>query len=480
MSPTVIRSVRPLSRRRLLQSAGQTAFFALCGGLAPRVAGASAERRLVARDGRARLTGDDYPDTAVWCYDGQVPGPLLRARQGDRLRVVAENRLEVETTIHWHGLRVPNAMDGVPDLTQAPIAPGESFVYDFDLHDAGSYWYHPHLGSPEQVDRGLYGAIIVDEKEPPPVDRDVLWVLDDWRLTEDAQISDDFGNWHDLSHAGRLGNSMTVNGRPPQDLALRAGERIRLRLVNCANARSVALAFEGHEPWVVALDGQPVAPHPPEGGRIVLAPAQRADVILDAEGKPGQSSRIVDSYYPQDVFHLANLVYADIPPLRESPLDATKALPPNPLAEPDLTAAERLSVEFGGGMMDPKLRRGEVTVEAVRARFNEGGIWTVNGMPHLAHGQAPLFRLTRGRSYVLALTNDTVWDHPIHLHGHSFRVLSRNGVARPQREWRDTVLLQPGDSAELAFVADNPGDWMFHCHILEHQASGMMATISVA
>ena len=139
--------------------------------------------------------------------------------------ITVENRLAEETTVHWHGLRVPNAMDGVPHLTQRPIAPGETFVYEFDVPDAGTYWYHPHQRSFEQVGRGLYGPLIVEEREPIQVDRDVTWVLDDWRLLPDAQISDDFGNFMDASHNGRVGNTVTVNGRIPETFAVRAGER---------------------------------------------------------------------------------------------------------------------------------------------------------------------------------------------------------------------------------------------------------------
>ncbi|MGH8064629.1 MAG: multicopper oxidase domain-containing protein, partial [Candidatus Entotheonellia bacterium] len=209
-------------------------------------ASAAREFRLLAAAGRTRLVGAEYPETAVWAYNGSVPGPEIRLRQGQRLRVVVENGLGEETTVHWHGLRVPNAMDGVPHLTQKPIAPGESFIYEFDVPDAGTYWYHPHQRSSEQVGRGLYGPLIVEEQAPIHVDRDVVWVLDDWRLLRDASISDDFENFHDISHNGRVGNTVTVNGRIPEVFAVRSGERIRLRLINAANARIFGLEFAGH------------------------------------------------------------------------------------------------------------------------------------------------------------------------------------------------------------------------------------------
>src|SRR6185503_17821750 len=152
----------------------------------------SQQRVLRLAAARQSLVGSANPDTAVWTYNGSVPGPELRFRQGERLRIGVENALAVDTTVHWHGVRVPNEMDGVPQLTQPPIgANGGRFTYEFELRDAGTYWYHPHLGSAEQVARGLYGPLIVDEAEPPAVDRDVVWVLSDWRLDRAARIVED-------------------------------------------------------------------------------------------------------------------------------------------------------------------------------------------------------------------------------------------------------------------------------------------------
>jgi FtsP/CotA-like multicopper oxidase with cupredoxin domain len=276
-----------LSRRTFLAASGAAGALAV---LRPwhAEAGPIAEFRLVARLWRTHLVGGSYPETAVWVYNDKVPGPEIRVKQGERLRIVVENRLAEDTTVHWHGLRVPNSMDGVPHLTQRPIAPGETFVYEFDVPDAGTYWYHPHERSFEQVGRGLYGPLIVEEREPLQVDRDITWVLDDWRLLPDAQISADFGNFMDSSHNGRVGNTVTVNGRIPETFAVRAGERVRLRLINAANARIFALEFQDHRPMVIALDGQPAPPHEPAGGRVVLGPAMRADLVFDMTGRPGE------------------------------------------------------------------------------------------------------------------------------------------------------------------------------------------------
>jgi FtsP/CotA-like multicopper oxidase with cupredoxin domain len=424
---------------------------------------AQAPTRLRLASARQRLVGAQNPDTAVWAYNGTVPGPELRFKQGDRLRIEVENALGVSTTVHWHGLRLPNAMDGVPDVTQPPIpANGGKFVYEFDLPDAGTFWYHPHLGSPEQVARGLYGALIVEERNPPPVDRDLAWVLSDWRLDREARLVENFVNPMDASHAGRIGNTVTVNGAIRETFSVRAGERIRLRLINASNARIYGLRFEGHDPQIVALDGHPVAPH--WDGRVVLGPGMRADLILDCAAAPGSSHRVIDEFYRQRAYELLKVQYSDAQPIRAA-FAPMPSLPGNPLAMPAMEKAERHRIVFGGGMM------GALPSQ----RDHRGLFWTVNGKPmgeHAAHHE-PLLELKRGRSYAIELVNQTSWHHPIHLHGHVFRVLGKN-------HWADSVLLDPDSRAEIAFVADNPGDWMLHCHVLEHQATGMMALVRVA
>jgi FtsP/CotA-like multicopper oxidase with cupredoxin domain len=448
------------------------------------------EHKLVAAVALAPIVGASAPQTDVWAYQGIVPGPEIHVKQGERLRVVVENRLPQETTVHWHGLRVPNAMDGVPHLTQAPIAPGQSFVYEFDCLDAGTFWYHPHARSFEQVERGLAGALIVEEDAPIKVDRDVVWVLDDWRLTPDARISEDFGSMMDASHAGRLGNTVTINGRVPERFAVRAGERIRLRLINSANARIFGLQFEGHKPLVVALDGQPVDPHAPAEGRVILGPAQRVDLVLDCAGAPGETFSIFDRFYQRQQYRLIDLTYETGAPLREQPLAAPARLPANPIADPELKNAVWHTIEFGGGMMDPKMMRGMGQGDSgrmgmmsdLRERMHKGMFWSINGVfaPGGDHAHAPFLTLDRGKSYVFDMLNDTAWWHPMHLHGHVFRLLSRDGRSTVRQDWLDTVLMAPGERAEIAFVADNPGDWMFHCHIFEHQQAGMMGTVRVA
>jgi len=274
-----------LSRRTLLIAGGG----AVLAGLArPAPLGATADepgKTLVAGQARVRITPEPYPQTSVWCYDASLPGPEIRLRQGDRLRVTVDNRLSQDTTVHWHGLRIPNAMDGAPYVTQPPIQPEDSFTYEFTVPDAGTYWYHPHAHSPEEVGRGLMGAFIVEEPQPLPVDRDVVWVLGDWRLEENRSIAGGFNNPMEMSMSGRIGNTVTINGRVPDRFPVRSGERIRLRVINAAPARIFGLEFKGRQPLVVALDGQPIELHPLEGGRVILGPAMRADPGHDGQAR---------------------------------------------------------------------------------------------------------------------------------------------------------------------------------------------------
>jgi FtsP/CotA-like multicopper oxidase with cupredoxin domain len=261
-----------VSRRALILGAGA---LGLSGALPLRRSYAdppSREYQIAAESATVNLTGDGYPDTAVWAYEGTVPGPELRMRRGQPVRITVVNKLGEDTTVHWHGIRLPNAMDGVPGLTQKPIQPGASFVYEFTPPDAGTFWYHPHVDTLQQLGRGLAGALIVEEPEPVAVDRDLLWFIEDWRLDDRGRIAGGFGNRMEAGMSGRIGNTVTINGRVAEKVSAKAGERVRLRLrlVNAALARIVGLRFEGHKLVVVAYDGQPCDPHTPEGGRVVL------------------------------------------------------------------------------------------------------------------------------------------------------------------------------------------------------------------
>jgi FtsP/CotA-like multicopper oxidase with cupredoxin domain len=377
-------------------------------------------------------------------------------------------------------------MDGVPFLTQPPVEPGKTFTYEFDADDAGTFWYHPHFNSSEQVARGLAGAMIIDEAAPPAVDRDVLWVIDDWRLTKDGAIAPFDRPFHDMIHGGRFGNTVTVNGRIAEEVPVRAGERIRLRIVNVANARIFRLTFSGHRPWLAATDGHPITPRQfGEEDWLVIAPGARADLIVDMTGTPGERFTVIDNSPEGIRYSLADLAYAATPARpAEGRADPT-AWADNPLPRPDLAKARRLELDMEGGAMgglQTATLKGQVLTGRELAR-NHGMFWSFNGVVHppMKYGETsePMFTFKRGDSVVLTIRNKTAFPHPIHLHGHTFRVLTRNGEPDRDTPWQDTVLLPIDGEAGIAFVADNPGDWMLHCHILEHQKSGMMGFFRV-
>jgi FtsP/CotA-like multicopper oxidase with cupredoxin domain len=472
-----------VSRRALVVGAGAAGLTATLPFPRSYAEPATKEYWIAAQTATVNLTGDGHPDTAVWAYEGTVPGPELRVRQGEPVRITVSNKLDEDTTVHWHGIRLRHAMDGVPGLTQKPIRPGACFVYEFTPPDAGTFWYHPHADTLQQLGRGLAGALIIEEPERVAVDRDLLWFIEDWRLDDEGRIMGGFGNRMEAGMSGRIGNTVTLNGRVREAVSVKAGERARLRIVNAALARIIGLRFEGHKPIIVAHDGQPSDPYPPDGGRVVLGPAMRADLILDMNGTPGQTYRVIDDFYPDLAYKLADLAYDPGKPARDPRSDAPPKLPTNPLPEPDLAAAERHQIALQGGMMGGMGMMGRSGMMGGMGTMGDDATWAMNGMSMTGDGQPdmpPLFTLKRGKSCVLAVRNETAWWHPMHLHGHSFRVISRNRKPNPRREWRDTVLVPPRETVELAFAADHPGDWMFHCHVADHQEAGMMSVIRIA
>lgn len=469
-----------LSRRGFIIGAGTLAATGLV--LPGRARATDAGRQLSVGASTARLA-PDRPEMEVLAYGGTLPGPTFRVRQGEPFKATLVNGLNEPTTIHWHGIRVPIGMDGVPWISQPPVAQGESFDYAFTPPDAGTFWYHPHLNSGEQISRGLAAAIIVDEPEPPPVDRELTWLVSDWRIDPSGQIATGFDSMMEAMMSGRVGNVVTINGTIPSDETVRAGERVRLRLLNAAVGRILALRFEGHRPVVVAIDGQPCDPHEPTDGRILLGPAMRADIMLDCIGEPGARYAIVDDFYPGLAYTLTTLSYAagDAGSRPASP--ELIRLQANPLPEPDLDKATPLRVELQGGMMGagPLAGLGGLGGDASPG-MNHSAAWAINGMSMTGDGSMgmdPIATFQAGQSVTLTLVNSTAWWHPMHIHGHSARMLTRNGVPIPNRQWADTVLLAPRDVVECAFVAGLPGDWMLHCHITGHQMTGLMTIFRV-
>jgi len=259
---------------------------------------------------------------------------------------------------------------------------------------------------------------------------------------------------------------------------LRKGERLRLRLANCCNARVLSLRLDGHAAWLVALDGQPIAPYQPDDGVITLAPAQRADLIVDAVLGPGARTAILE-VSGEYALEAAYLAYGPEEARREAPLPPPAALPDNPLPRAlDLNGALRQELLMEGGAMGGMAgARHKGRRMGMRELVDQGMVWAFNGIAGMT--EEPLLRVERGRTAVIEMINDTAWPHALHLHGHHFRTVERNGEAQTDTPWRDTVLLERDEKASIAFLADNPGKWMLHCHMLEHQAAGMATWVEV-
>ncbi len=396
----------------------------------------------------------------VWAYNGQVPGPVLRVTVGERIRVRFTNHLPQDTTIHWHGVRLPNAMDGAPGLSQAPVRPGESFVYEFVPKDAGTFWFHPHLRSSEQVERGLFGVLLVEDPTPLRFTRDVVWVVDDWRLGRDGEVDPRFNTPGDLIHDGRWGDVITVNGHVNEVLEVPPGARFRLRLVNTANGRVFAPDFSGLDAKVIAVDGM-YTPHPLSPDGFELAPGNRLDldVTIPPEGAL-RTIQIVDRFTRRP-FVLASIRVSG-----------------SAVATPTFPSPAQARV--------PAWREAAQTVEPAHSyelnaerRGTLGIAWTLNGEAYTAHAEHKGAVLPLGQFARLRFANASFRLHPMHIHGMFFKVLARNGTTVDEPFWRDTALVHSKETLDVGLVPLDPGDWMLHCHILEHAESGMMTTVRV-
>ena len=428
-------------------------------------------------------------NVSTWGYNGTVPGPEIRLTEGDTLRVTVVNNLPEETTIHWHGVKAPNAMDGVPNITQSPIKSGEDFTYEFQVPTAGSYIYHSHAGL--QLDRGLYGPLIIEPtQEELSYDREYTLLLDDWldgvsgtpeNALKELQSSGGMGGMMGSSgsmmggsggtgammQGGMAGPTLSypnylINGRTaddPETLKVRQGEQVRLRLMNPAAETIFRVAVAGHKLTVTHADGLPVESI--DVDTLLIGMGERYDVLLEAdnpgvwqvaaapEGKSGmarallryeensQSSPPAASNAPSE-FMGKLLTYKDLIAKGLASFSGT----------PDRTHALTLS----GGMM-------------------QGYEWTINGQ---AYPNADPLAVQKGEWVRLELQNMSMMAHPMHLHGHSFQVANGSGSG----PYKDTALVDPMGSIGFDFVADNPGDWAFHCHNIYHMESGMIRVVS--
>ena len=394
--------------------------------------------------------------TRAWGFNGQVPGPTIEAHVGDVLEVHLKNSLSEPTMIHWHGLQIPASMDGT-DMVQHPIMPGESFTYRFKLPDAGTFWYHPHMNERVQLERGLYGAIVVRGPNEPELDADRVLVLDDVALDRKGEIKPP--GWWIEQHDGRQGSTRLINGRQEPELTIAAGQVERWRFVNASSARYVRLSIGGKPFTLIGTDGG-LIDAPVTMSEVLLAPADRVELAVGPFAEGEGPLRIDALRYDRKT--IARARTEPFATLRVGPAAPTRSHIPaklrdiEPLATPSATPTRE--VHLGEKMS-----------------LTHGVDFSINDEQH--HRDKPV---KVGELQVWDIFNDTMMDHPFHLHGFFFQLVEMNGEAPAFRSWEDTLNIPPKSRARIAWLPDDrPGEWMYHCHILEHHAKGMMGHFAV-
>ncbi len=452
-------------------------------------------------------------DVAMYAFNGQHPGPLLMVPQHAEIVVVLRNALDQPTTIHWHGVRLDNQFDGVPDLTQAPVPPGGRFTYRVRFPDAGIYWYHPHVREDVQQELGLYGNLLIRSPHPDfygPAHREEVLILDDLLLTESGLVP--FGA-EAATHAlmGRFGDVMLVNGEPGYQLNVRRGEVVRFFLTNVSNTRMLNLSFTGARMKVVASD---VGPYASEAWveSVVIAPAERyvVHVRFDVPGTATLVNRVrgLDHLFGRFFPHVDTLGavrvarQAAVPDLAAS----FGVLRRDSVATAD---AERYENRVSGApdrLLVLSLRRRGLPFITNQLLMLDSiyfaPIEWIGTMPSMnwasdarqvtwvlrdpATGRENMdidWRFRRGEIVKLRLVSEResvhAMQHPVHIHGQRFLILAVNGVPTRHRAWKDTVLLPAGATVDLLVEMGNPGRWMVHCHIAEHLSANMMMAFTV-
>jgi len=379
-----------------------------------------------------------------FAFNGEVPGPTIEANVGDTIEVRLKNSLPQATTVHWHGIRLPADMDGTGAVQRA-VEPGETFTYRFVVPDAGTFWYHSHTNETEQIERGLYGPLIVRGADEPKLDRERVVLLDDLKLDAEGNVSP-FGDSHE-HHAGREGEIRLVNGRQEPELEIAGGQVERWRIVNAANTKYVRLSIGGRPFSIIGTDAGLLS-EPREAKEVLVTPGERVELAV---GPFDEDERIEIEALPYDRgqgesererFAMVR-VGASAPSRVTAPGSST---PIEPLAsadtEPTRTIDMKALMHGGHAQRDDPVRVGELQV------------WE--------------------------LVNETGSDHPFHLHGFFFQVIDVDGEPPPVVSWEDTVNVPKKSRLRIAWLPDDrPGEWMYHCHILEHHAMGMMAHFAV-
>ncbi|MET0292011.1 MAG: multicopper oxidase family protein [Steroidobacteraceae bacterium] len=396
--------------------------------------------------------------STVWTYNGLLPGPYIRAAKGDRLIVHFRNSLPDATTVHWHGVRLSNDMDGTPGLSQALVPPGGEFTYDFVLRDAGTYWYHPHADSAAQVGFGLYGAIVVtDPDDPESLGDDLVLLLSDISLDKNGQLMDkkEGGNFGDLF--GREGSTLLINGRVMPTLQVRQGKPQRWRFINAARSRYWTFALRDNIFTRIGGDNG-LAARSEKQARISIVPGERLDVVYTPTLSPGSST------------HLRWLAYdrgygttVGRPPENVMAIRSVEESAVQPAAIPELLR-KIVPIDISKAVQQTL----ELTID-LETRVEMG----FNGKPFWQ--SKPLVARV-GEKHVWTLVNNSAFDHPFHLHGYFFQVLDERRVP----EWKDTINVPVKSKVRIAIDFDErPGFWMFHCHILDHAEVGMMGHLEV-
>lgn len=449
----------------------------------------------------------------MYGFNGQVPGPLLRVPQKATITVRFHNRIDLPSTVHWHGVRLDNRFDGVPGVTQDSVKPGNDFTYTVHFPDAGIYWYHPHVREDVEQAMGLYGNMLVDAPERDyysPVNREQTLVLADLLVNGDTLIP--FGKESpDFALMGRVGNVLLVNGEPRYALRAKRGEVVRFFLTNVSSSRTYNVSFSGAPIKIVAGDVSRFE-REERVPSVVLAPAERYVVEVRFD-KPGRYA-LVNAV--QAINHYAGEFAPEVDTLGMVTVDAAPAAPDygKPFATLRANAAVSRDIDPYRAQFDRAPDKTLVLTLAVNSlplatvQFMNvdtayyAPVEWVDGMPDMnwlstgkqvrwilrdvATGRENMdidWHVPRGSVVKLRLFNDPKsfhpMQHPIHLHGQRMLVVARDGVPVKNLVWKDTAIIPVGSSVDLLIDASNPGGWMLHCHIAEHLGSGMMTVMHV-
>jgi FtsP/CotA-like multicopper oxidase with cupredoxin domain len=494
------------SRREFIGGAAAVGASLAGLGLAGRARAAVREVRIEAREVQWELA----PGRVIkaMTYNGRVPGPEIRVKEGERVRVVLTNALSEPTTVHWHGVDVPNAMDGVPDVTQAAVRPGETFAYEFEARPAGTRWYHTHFEEPRQMDLGLVAPLIIEPAvEAFPFDREYTLVLDDWATGTGPTLPPTEGGTAAVrgepggmmtgmtrrqggmqGRGGMMGRGvmgggmrrgghepepaydlMTINGKAypaTEPLRVRKGERVRLRFVNASADHTHVIRLVGHRLKVTHTDGNPLV-EPVEVDAVPLAPAERYDVLVTAD-RPGAWFLYCAAPGHAKAGEQVLLLYED-----------QKASRPAPVVE-GVKGLRLWRYEMGQGRDGLPSASGALRVfaQTLAGGMDESNGWTINGRRY--PGTDPI-QVRTGDRVRIRVRNMSPEAHPMHLHGQSFRVVAFDGRALARPLAKDTVDIEPHmGTAEIEFTAHNPGDWFWHCHKPDHMEGGMIALVKIA